>query len=188
VVGTRGEAPDSTVVVGSVEDVDRLEVADPSRIAYITQTTLSLDDAREITERLRQRFAAIQGPAASDICYATQNRQNAVVTLARRSDVVLVVGSANSSNSCRLVEVAQQAGKPAYLVDDVDGIQAVWLQGAEEVGVTAGASAPELLVNRVIDFLGGLGYTEIEEVDGIHEDVQFALPPELVSITSHTSS
>lgn len=183
VVGTRGEAPDSTVVVGSPDAVGDLSIPDPDKVAYITQTTLSLDDAKEIVDQLRGRFPNIKGPAASDICYATQNRQNAVLNIARSADVVLVVGSANSSNSCRLVEVSQHAGTRAHLIDDTCDIRPEWLEGVTAVGLTAGASAPEMLVSRVIDYLKAQGFEDVEEVDGIHEDVEFALPVELVAIT-----
>lgn len=184
VIGTTGEAPDSILVVSSQEDVDKLELRDPSKVAYITQTTLSLDDTRAIVEKLRSRYPLIQGPVSADICYATQNRQHAVLELARKAEVILVVGSSNSSNSCRLVEVARGAGIPAYLIDDCHDIDLRWLDGADIVGLTAGASAPEDLVERVILFLQGAGYPEVETVATIQEHVEFALPPELVQIVS----
>ena len=183
VVGTLGEAPDSTVVVGTVREVDELDVPDPARISYITQTTLSIDDARHIVERLRQRFPLIKGPVSSDICYATQNRQLAVQKLATVAPVILVVGSQNSSNSCRLVEVARNAGAAAHLIDDIEDINPAWLCGLSDVGVTAGASAPENLVSRVVEYLRNLGYTLVETVGDVTEDVEFALPADLVSIS-----
>ena len=154
VIGTLGEAPDSSFLVESVEDVDRLTVRDPSRVAYITQTTLSLDETRDIVVRLRERFPLIKGPAAQDICYATENRQLAVKAVAPKCDMVLVVGSQNSSNSRRLVEVCRQADVPAYLVDDQSALNPDWLNNVNTIGVTAGASAPEHLVQELLDCLG----------------------------------
>ncbi len=179
VIGTTGEAPSSIRVLCSLEDVDTLEVPDPGRVAYLTQTTLSLNDTKEIIERLRQRFPQIKGPASEDICYATQNRQSAVLELAKEAEVILVVGSSNSSNSCRLVEVAQSAGVPAYLIDDIEDIQLSWLTGVRVAGLTAGASAPEGLVERVLRYLNDVGYPDVQIIGSIVEDVEFALPPEL---------
>ncbi len=179
VVGTLGEAPGSTVLVSSVAEVDRLEVKDPSRICYLTQTTLSLDETRDIVSRLRERFPAIQGPPAQDICYATENRQSAVKAVAPKCDMLLVVGSRNSSNSRRLVEVCQREGVPAYLLDDAAEVKPEWLDGVRTLAVTAGASAPENLVEDLIDSLGRYGFNEVEEVPVKEEDVRFSLPPEL---------
>src|SRR6185437_9856435 len=148
IIGTSGEAPDRTLVVGSVEEVDRLEVPDPERLAFLTQTTLSLYDTQEIVARLRQRFPSIVGPKSDDICYATQNRQEAVEALTREVQLILVVGSANSSNSNRLVEVANRAGVPARLIEDANDIDAAWLEGVKILGLTAGASAPESWSSR----------------------------------------
>src|SRR5712692_4705374 len=164
IVGTSGEAPEQTVVVDSVEAVDALEVADPNRLSFLTQTTLSLYDTQEIVARLRERFPTIAGPASDDICYATQNRQEAVEQLAREVDLILVVGSPNSSNSNRLVEVAK----------DIDP---KWLEGIRRVGLTAGASAPEILVEHVSERLASLGFTNQRDLDLIREDVRFTLPP-----------
>ncbi len=183
IVGTSGEAPDRTIVVDSVEEVDQLEVDDPNRLAYLTQTTLSMYDTQEIVARLRQRFPNIAGPASDDICYATQNRQEAVEQMARDVDLILVVGSPNSSNSNRLVEVAERAGVPARLIDDASGIRPEWLEGIRRVGLTAGASAPEVLVEQVSERLAGLGYTDQRDLDLIREDVRFTLPPELTVVT-----
>ncbi len=179
VVGTLGEAPTAMVVVGTAEEVDSLEVPDPAKVAYLTQTTLSLDDTREIIACLRRKFPLIQGPSSEDICYATQNRQGAVLELARQAEVILVVGSANSSNSCRLVEVSQSAGTRAYLIDDIEDIQLAWLTGIRTVGLTAGASAPEELVERVLRYLSMVGYPDVETIGSVVEHVEFALPPEL---------
>jgi 4-hydroxy-3-methylbut-2-en-1-yl diphosphate reductase len=179
VIGTLGEAPESIVVAHSREGVDDLAVTDPSKVAYLTQTTLSLNDTKHIIDRLRERFPLIQGPACEDICYATQNRQVAVLELAAKGGVILVVGSANSSNSQRLVEVAQSAGVQAYLIDDIEDINLNWLRDTRIVGLTAGASAPEGLVERVIDYLKECGYPTVEEIGDIVENVQFALPNEL---------
>jgi 4-hydroxy-3-methylbut-2-enyl diphosphate reductase len=182
IVGTSGEAPDQTVVVDSVEAVDRLQVEDPTRLAFLTQTTLSLYDTQEIVARLRERFPGIQGPASDDICYATQNRQEAVEQMARDVQLILVVGSPNSSNSNRLVEVAARAGVPARLIDDASMIQPEWLVDIKRVGLTAGASAPEVLVEHVSERLAGLGFTDQRDFDLIREDVRFTLPPELAAV------
>jgi 4-hydroxy-3-methylbut-2-enyl diphosphate reductase len=182
IVGTSGEAPEQTVVVDSVEAVDRLEVQDASRLAFLTQTTLSLYDTQEIVARLRQRFPGILGPASDDICYATQNRQEAVEHMAKEMELILVVGSPNSSNSNRLVEVAERAGVPARLIDDAAGIRLEWLEGVTRVGLTAGASAPEVLVEEVSRLLESYGFTDQRDIDLIREDVRFTLPPELTVI------
>lgn len=180
VVGTRGEAPQSTIVVSSEADADRVQVPDPSRVCFLTQTTLSLDETSGIVAKLRQRFPLIQGPPAQDICYATENRQTAVKAVARECQLLLVVGSQNSSNSRRMVEVCRNQGTPAYLVDDERDVKPEWLENVETVVVTAGASAPEHLVQRLIDALQGRwGFSEVEEVQIKDEDVRFSLPPEL---------
>jgi 4-hydroxy-3-methylbut-2-enyl diphosphate reductase len=182
IVGTSGEAPEKTVVVDSVEAVDALEVDDPSRLSFLTQTTLSIYDTQEIVARLRERFPSIVGPASDDICYATQNRQEAVEHLAREVELILVVGSPNSSNSNRLVEVAKRSGVKAQLIDSAKDIDSNWLEGVRRVGLTAGASAPEVLVEQVSDRLASLGYTNQRDLDLIREDVRFTLPPELTTI------
>lgn len=179
VIGTLGEAPDSIRVLISADEVENLEVPDPAKVAYLTQTTLSLNDTKHIIESLRRKYPEIHGPACEDICYATQNRQSAVLELAQIAEIILVVGSANSSNSRRLVEVARSQGVPAYLIDDIDSIQPAWLTGIRRVGLTAGASAPEALVERVIHYLNEVGYPEVETIGSIREDVEFALPGEL---------
>lgn len=182
IVGTSGEAPKQTVVVDSVEAVDALDVKDPERLAFLTQTTLSLYDTQEIVARLRERFPSIAGPASDDICYATQNRQEAVEELAKKVELILVVGSPNSSNSNRLVEVAKRSGVAAELIDDASCIDPQWFEGVERVGLTAGASAPEVLVEQVSERLAGLGFEDQRDLDLIREDVRFTLPPELVTI------
>ncbi len=176
VEGTMGEAPGNIVLVQSVEDADALEVRDRTRIAYITQTTLSVDETREIINRLRERFPQIVGPRTDDICYATTNRQAAVKQLARRCELVLVIGSRNSSNSNRLVEVARECGAESHLIDNERQVQEKWLEGKELIGITSGASAPEELVQRLVEFFRARGTTEIEELDVIREDVRFMLP------------
>ncbi len=181
VTGTLGEAPQRTVLVSSEEDVDRLRVEDPTKVAYLTQTTLSIDETTGIIARLRERFPNIQGPHSQDICYATENRQVAVKNIVPQSDLLLVVGSANSSNSNRLVEVAREHGLTAYLIEDATTIQAEWLGKSECVTVTAGASAPEHLVQQVISHLRDFGFGSADEVEVIEEDVRFALPPELMA-------
>ena len=180
VIGTLGEAPEVTQVVGSVEEVDRLHVPDPTRIAYITQTTLSLDETKDIIEALRKKFPLIEGPHAQDICYATQNRQTAVKDVAHQAELLLVVGSENSSNSNRLVEVSTNLGTPSYLIDTADDIKPEWLSGVKNVALTAGASAPEVLVEQAVEFLKAKGFTRIEEVEVMPENVRFGLPPEIV--------
>lgn len=179
VEGTMGEAPHCTYLVQSVEDVERLQVPNPEKVAYLTQTTLSVDDTAEIIAALKRKFPKIVGPRTDDICYATQNRQNAVKALAKQVDVILVIGSQNSSNSQRLKEVAISNGCPAYLIDGAEHIQTEWLIDAESVGVTSGASAPEILVKQVIQRLQELGATEVVELRLTEERVQFAPPPEL---------
>jgi 4-hydroxy-3-methylbut-2-enyl diphosphate reductase len=179
VEGTVGHAPERIRLVASVEEAEAVEVEDPSRVAYITQTTLAVDETREIIEVLERRFPELAGPRSDDICYATQNRQDAVREVARVSDVVLVVGSQNSSNSMRLVEVAQRAGTPAHLIDDEEDIELEWLDGAHTIGLAAGASAPERLVQRVLHALGGLGPVQVEERSVARETVRFGLPREL---------
>jgi 4-hydroxy-3-methylbut-2-enyl diphosphate reductase len=179
VEGTMGQCDGRVHLVESVDDVARLEVRDASRLAYVTQTTLSIDDAATIVAALRARFPAISGPRKGDICYATQNRQDAVKALAHEVDVVLVVGSRNSSNSNRLREVAVQHGVPAYLVDGAADIDDTWIEGKRRIGVTAGASAPEVLVREVVAHLQRLGAASVEDLDGARERVAFALPKDL---------
>ena len=179
VIGTLGEAPDSSYLVETVDDVDRLELPDPARVRYLTQTTLSLDETRHIIIRLKERYPLIEGPPAQDICYATENRQMAVKGVAEYCDLLLVVGSQNSSNSKRLVEVSANAGVRAYLVNDYEEVDSAWLDGVLNVAVTAGASAPENLVEELVAFLRDRGFHRLEEVELIDEDVRFSLPPEL---------
>jgi len=179
VEGTMGQCEGGAHLVESVDDVARLDVRDASRLAYVTQTTLSIDDAATIVAALRARFPAIDGPRKGDICYATQNRQDAVKALVKKVDAVLVVGSRNSSNSNRLREVAVQHGVPAYLVDGAADIDDAWLEGKHRIGVTAGASAPEVLVREVVDHLQRLGARSVEDLDGATERVAFALPKDL---------
>jgi 4-hydroxy-3-methylbut-2-enyl diphosphate reductase len=176
VEGTMGEAPGNVVLVESEEDVDSLEIDDPSKVAYITQTTLSVDETRAIINRLRQRFPEVVGPRTDDICYATTNRQAAVKQLARTCELVLVIGSRNSSNSNRLVEVARECGAESYLIDNESQVQEEWLSGKRRVGITSGASAPEQLVQRLVEFFRERGTTEVQELDVIREDVRFMLP------------
>lgn len=180
IIGTSGEAPEQTLVVDSIEEVEQLQVPDPNKLAFLTQTTLSLYDTQEIVDKLKQRFPTIVGPASDDICYATQNRQEAVEAMAKEVDLVLVVGSANSSNSNRLVEVAHRCGVKAQLIEDAADISASLLDGVRSVGLTAGASAPEILVEQVSDRLTALGYSNHRDLELIREDVRFSLPPELV--------
>jgi 4-hydroxy-3-methylbut-2-enyl diphosphate reductase len=187
VEGTSGEAPEATIVVSSVEEAAQVEVPDPAKLVYLTQTTLSRYDTEHIIAKLEERFPAIQGPPADDICYATQNRQEAVVTVGKEVDLVLVVGSENSANSNRLVEVANMVGANSYLIDSAPAINPAWLEGCNKIAVTAGASAPERLVTQVVDRLRELGYENVEEVEVIPEDVRFTLPEELVPFTTLTN-
>ena len=180
VIGTLGEAPAVTQVVGSPEEVKSVTLPDPNRVAYLTQTTLSLDETRDIITALRERFPNIKGPAAQDICYATENRQVAVKHVASEADLLLVVGSDNSSNSKRLVEVARSLGTEAHLIDNYSNIRAEWLRGVRTVALTAGASAPEHLVQEVVEFLGGKGFGDVQELEIMPENVRFGLPPEIV--------
>jgi 4-hydroxy-3-methylbut-2-enyl diphosphate reductase len=180
VEGTQGEAPNVTQVVSTVEEVAALVVPDPDKVAYLTQTTLSLDEARYMIEALKRKFPNIVGPHAQDICYATENRQTAVKNVAHGADLVLVVGSRNSSNSNRLVEVSQNLGTTSYLIDKAEDIQPEWLSEVTTVAITAGASAPEILVQDVIQYLQGKGYGSVEEVEVMPENVRFGLPPEIV--------
>jgi 4-hydroxy-3-methylbut-2-enyl diphosphate reductase len=176
VEGTMGEAPASIVLVESEDDVERLEVADPSRIAYLTQTTLSVDETTAIIGRLREKFPAITGPRTDDICYATTNRQLAVKQMAEQCDLVLVIGSTNSSNSNRLVDVARDRGAASYLIDNETEVQEAWLEGVDVVGISSGASAPEELVERLVAFFRDRGTEEIAEFEVLREDVRFMLP------------
>ena len=178
VEGTMGEAPESIVLVETPEDVENLEV-NGDQVAYITQTTLSLDDTADVVGALRERFPDLVGPPSADICYATQNRQDAVKKICEEASLVLVVGSRTSSNANRLVEVAQSRGADAYLIDDETDLDPSWLEGHETVGLTAGASSPDVLVDRVAARLAELGFGEREEVEIAREDVFFRLPPEL---------
>ena len=179
VIGTLGEAPEATILVSTVEDVDNLNIADPEHVSFITQTTLSLDETQDIVARLKERFPKIQGPAAQDICYATENRQLAVKAVVPLCQLLLVVGSQNSSNSRRLVEVCEKMGVPAYLIDDLKEVKPEWLVSIQTVAVTAGASAPENLVEELIGSLQGRGFDELEEMEIKEEDVRFNLPSEL---------
>ena len=189
VEGTMGEAPEHMVLVSTVEEVERLELPDPGKVAYLTQTTLSLNDTQIIVEALRRRFPAIEAPPTEDICYATQNRQEAVRQLAERSDLILVVGAHNSSNSNRLVEEARQRGVRSELINDVSAVDEAWLESVRVVGLTSGASAPETLVEAVIEFFLLRG-ASVETLETRRESVQFALPSNLradMAILSETS-
>jgi len=182
VEGTRGRIPGGVHLVSTAEDVPNVRVADPDRVAYVTQTTLSVDDTRDIIEALKKRFPKIVGPDVKDICYATQNRQQAVRDLAHQVDVLLVVGARNSSNSNRLREIGTEFGVPSYLIDDATALQDAWLDGIQTIGVTAGASAPEELVREVIDRLGEVRTVTVDEWDGVAEHMQFKLPRELTHV------
>ena len=174
-----GEAPEDMVLIETEEDVDRLEVDDPSKISYISQTTLSVDETRAIIARLRQRFPHITGPRTDDICYATTNRQMAVRQMARECDLVLVIGSRNSSNSNRLVEVARDHGAESHLIDNESQVRDEWIDGKRVVGITSGASAPEELVQRLVDFFRTRGTRDVEEFEVVQEDVRFMLPKDI---------
>jgi len=188
VIGTLGEVHEKTFLVETVEDVDRLLLPDPSRVCFLTQTTLSLDETRDIVVRLRERFPEMVGPPAQDICYATENRQMAVKGISDHCDLLLVVGSQNSSNSKRLVEVGENFGVRSYLVNDWSDVNPAWLGGVKNVAVTAGASAPEHLVQELIEFLAGHGFREMEEVELVEEDVRFSLPPELARASAQLTT
>jgi 4-hydroxy-3-methylbut-2-enyl diphosphate reductase len=179
VEGTTGEAPENIVLVQTEEDVDRLEIDRPDKVAYITQTTLSVDETLGIIRKLRERFPDIVGPKTDDICYATQNRQDAVKQLAPYCDLVLVIGSRNSSNSNRLVEVAKERGTRAHLIDYESEVEPEWLDGVETVGITSGASAPEELVQRLVAFFRERGAEEVSEFEVVEEDVRFMMPKEI---------
>ena len=180
VEGTAGEAPDHVTIVNSPDEADTIEVRDPSKVVWLSQTTLSVDETMETVRRLRARFPQLQDPPSDDICYATQNRQVAIKKVAKDADLVIVVGSANSSNSVRLVEVALEYGaKAAYRVDYADEVEQAWLEGVETVGVTSGASVPDVLVQEVLRDLAAAGYGEVEEVRTAEEDLMFSLPKEL---------
>jgi 4-hydroxy-3-methylbut-2-enyl diphosphate reductase len=181
--GTLGQSESGMYLVDTEEDVARLEVRDPARLAYVTQTTLSIDDCQRVIAALKARFPAIVGPKKDDICYATQNRQDAVKFLAPKCDVVIVVGSPNSSNSNRLREVARNLGREAYLVDKADEIDPAWIEGKRSIGVTAGASAPEVLVQEVLARLRTLGHARVRELEGIDEHITFPLPKGIGAIT-----
>ena len=188
VIGTMGEVPAGAQLVGTVEEAEKVEVADPDRVAVVTQTTLGVDDANVIIDALRRRFPSLVTPSSDDICYATQNRQTAIKVLAQRADLVLVVGSDNSSNSKRLKEVAESFGARAYLIDDASEIDPSWLEGVQCVALTAGASAPEHLVQQALDYFKAMGVTEVEEVEAIEEQITFAPPPELARALAERSA
>ncbi len=179
VEGTRGRVNGGVHLVSTVGDVARLEVKNPAKVSYVTQTTLSVDDTREVIDALKTRFPEILGPDVRDICYATQNRQQAIRELAREVDLILVIGSNNSSNSNRLREIGEEADVPTFLIDNPESIDPAWLAGVETVGLTAGASAPEILVRRVVDHLRTMGDTVVEQLDGVEERVHFKMPAEL---------
>ena len=188
VEGTMGEAPAQIVLVEDEAGVDELEVSDPAKVAYISQTTLSVDETQAIINRLRERFPAITGPRTDDICYATTNRQAAVKQLARESDLVLVIGSRNSSNSNRLVEVAREHGADAYLIDNEAQVREAWLEGKRVVGITSGASAPEELVQRLVDFFRRRGTRDVQELRVVQEDVRFMLPKVIRQATAASAA
>lgn len=182
VIGTLGQIPDKFHLVSSVRDVEALHVESQDHLSYVTQTTLSVDECRDIVQALNRRFPGIKGPHQEDICYATQNRQNAVKELAKLVDVILVIGSPNSSNSNRLRELAEYCGIPSFLIDSSADISPEWVEYARAVGITAGASAPEILVSEVVDYLKRFGEVEVENLTVIEEDVEFLLPKELVTV------
>ena len=184
VEGTLGQIDGTVHLIESAQDVANLEVKSPEKLSYVTQTTLSVDDTRDIIEALKTRFPSIEGPDIRDICYATQNRQQAVRDMVPQIDMLLVIGAKNSSNSNRLREIGTEMGMDSYLIDDASALKPEWLEGVNRIGVTAGASAPEILVDRLISALGDNGYNTIELLDGIHENVQFNIPMELREIES----
>ena len=182
VIGTLGQVPDKFHLVSSVADVEKLAVENSSHLSYVTQTTLSVDECRDIVAALNRRFPGIKGPHQEDICYATQNRQNAVKELARFVDVILVIGSTNSSNSNRLRELAEHCGIHSYLIDSSNDINPDWVKDAKAVGIAAGASAPEVLVTEVVEYLRQFGAGDVEDLTVIEEDVEFLLPKELLTV------
>ncbi len=182
VIGTLGQIPDKFHLVSSVSDVEKLHVENQRNLSYVTQTTLSVDECRDIVAALHRRFPKIKGPHQEDICYATQNRQNAVKELSKHVDVILVIGSPNSSNSNRLRELGEHCGIQSYLIDSSSDISLDWIKNAKAVGISAGASAPEVLVTEVVDYLKSHGANEVEELMVVEEDVEFSLPKELISI------
>ena len=186
VIGTLGEAPLVTQVVGSVEDVEKVHIPNPNKVAYLTQTTLSLDETRDIIEALKIKFPNIKGPAAQDICYATENRQTAVKQTSSDAGLLLVVGSVNSSNSNRLVEVARNLGTPSHLIENYRSIQPEWLEGVKTITLTAGASAPEILVQEAVTYLMEIGFNNVHEVEVMPENVRFGLPPEIADAVNNT--
>ena len=188
VEGTQGRIPGGVLLVTKPEDVDTLEVKDPDALAYVTQTTLSVDDTRDVIEALKQRFPNIQGPDVKDICYATQNRQQAVRELARQVDLLLVVGASNSSNSNRLRDLGAEFGIPSYLIADATSLESAWMDGVSTIGLTAGASAPEELVQGVISKLGDFGEVEVERLNGVEENVVFKLPHEITKAMTAQNS
>lgn len=188
VIGTLGEAPAVTQVVGSPEEVESLNLPDPNRVAYLTQTTLSLDETTDIIAALKKKFPNIKGPAAQDICYATENRQTAVKHVSSEADLLLVVGSENSSNSNRLVEVARNLSAASHLIDSYRDIEPEWLEGVKTIALTAGASAPERLVEEVVKYLAGKGFENVQEVEVVPENVRFGLPPEIVEAIASAPS
>ena len=187
VTGTLGQIDGRVQVVGTEDDVAKLEVSDPEKIAFVTQTTLSLNDTREVIAALKERFPAIVGPDTRDICYATQNRQNAVINMVDQADVILVVGAQNSSNSNRLREIGEQKGVPSFLIADAEALDPAWVSLAERVGITAGASAPEVLIREVIARLSEWYDVTERPLDGVAEDVHFKLPPSLAGMRTGTS-
>ena len=182
VIGTTGEAPQAIRLVQTLDDAQRVQVTDPHKVAVVTQTTLSIDDTQAIIDVLKQRFPKLVAPKKDDICYATQNRQNAVKAIAKEAEVILVIGASNSSNSIRLTEVAQTAGRTAHLINDANEIDPAWFKDAQCVGVTSGASAPEHLVQAVVDRLKQWGPAKVEEWELVREDVSFGLPSELIQL------
>ncbi|AHB04738.1 MULTISPECIES: 4-hydroxy-3-methylbut-2-enyl diphosphate reductase [Pandoraea] len=184
VEGTMGQSGEGMFLVETIDDVMSLQVADESKLAYVTQTTLSVDDAAEVINALKQRFPSITEPKKQDICYATQNRQDAVKFMAPQCDVVVVVGSPNSSNSNRLREVAEKMGVPAYMVDSPDQLQAAWFDGKRRIGVTAGASAPEVLAQSIVSRLRELGVNQVKVLEGVEENIAFPLPKGLTPVTT----
>ena len=181
VEGTMGQSVDGMYLVETAEDVAKLKVTQPQQLSFVTQTTLSVDDASRVIDALKAQFPDVQGPKKDDICYATQNRQDAVKAMAEQCDLVLVVGSTNSSNSRRLKEVALARGIAAYLLDGPEEIEAAWLEGKTRIGVTAGASAPEILVRQVVDRIVSLTHAQVEQLQGVEEGVSFPLPKELAA-------